>query len=44
MYYVSVFGGRTKEERQREGGVLIYDLGGGCYKERSGGADVFIGT
>ena len=24
VYYVCVFGGRTKEERQREGGVFLF--------------------
>jgi len=35
---------RRKREREREVFSFSLDLGGGYYKERSGGADVFIGT
>jgi len=35
---------RRKRDREREGFSFSLDLGGGYYKERSGGAGVFIGT
>ena len=35
---------RRKRDREREVFSFSLDLGGGDYKERSGGADVFIGT
>jgi hypothetical protein len=35
---------RRKREGEREVFSFSLDLGGGDYKERSGGADVFIGT
>jgi hypothetical protein len=33
---------RRKRDREREVFSFSLDLGGGCYKERSGGVDVFI--